>query len=140
LVYILGDIGFTPIKDLSPLIQRLNGRKILITGNHDKGVEGEYRKMGFIDVKDHPVYYSSSIILSHEPVREAFDNPYVYNIHGHLHKSYVDLPNFINANIELYDYKPISLKDLQDEIRKKTKSRREKFGEEWYYQYFKRLS
>lgn len=96
--------------------------------------------MGFIEVYKHPVYYSSSIILSHEPVKEAYDNPYVYNVHGHLHQSVVDLPNFINANIELYDYKPISLKALQEDIGKKTKSRKEKFGEEWYFQYFKRLS
>ena len=139
LVYILGDVGFTPMKDLSPLIQKLNGRKVLVLGNHDKGTEGEYRKMGFIDVKSSPIYYSSNIILSHEPVKEAFNNPYVYNIHGHLHQSIVDLPNFINSNIELHDYKPMSLKDLQEQINQKTKSRNEKFGEEWYYEIFQRI-
>ena len=139
LVYILGDVGFTPMKDLSPLIQRLNGRKVLVLGNHDKGTEGEYRKMGFIDVKDSPFYYSSSIILSHEPAYEAFNNPYVYNIYGHLHQAVVDLPNYINANVELCDYKPISLRELQEKIKNEVKSRREKFGEEWYFPYYKQV-
>lgn len=140
LVYILGDCLWSPVTKGADLIKRLNGRKILITGNHDRGTIGEYKKMGFIDVKDSPIYYSSSIILSHEPAFEAFCNPYVYNIYGHLHQAIVDLPNFINVNTELYDYKPISLKELQEKIRDKVKSRREKFGEEWYFPYFKRLS
>ena len=43
LVYILGDVGFTPEKALSELVKRLNGRKILLVGNHDKLTDREYR-------------------------------------------------------------------------------------------------
>lgn len=35
LVYILGDIAFLPASDAVKILNRLNGRKILIEGNHD---------------------------------------------------------------------------------------------------------
>ncbi len=136
LVYILGDLGFSPIKDLKPLVSLLNGRKILILGNHDRGNIGEYRGMGFIEAYDHPIYYSKDIILSHEPVKEALDNPYVYNIHGHLHRGKIKLPNYININVEENNFLPVSLKELQSRIVEKTKSRRETFGKEWYAGYY----
>lgn len=138
LVYILGDLGFTPIKDLKPLVSRLNGRKILVLGNHDKGTVGEYRAMGFIEVYDHPLYYSKNIILSHEPIKEALDNPYVYNIHGHLHKSKLKLPNYININIDETDFLPVSLKKLQLYVNDNTKTRREAFMAEWYAEYYQK--
>lgn len=133
LVYILGDIGFTPLKDLAPLIKRLNGRKILILGNHDKGVIGEYYAMGFIEVYDHPIYFSNEIILSHEPCQEALNNPYVFNIHGHTHMRDLVLDNYINICPEKTNYEPVDLKHIQSEIKDETKSRRERFGKEWYY-------
>ena len=133
LVYILGDIGFTPIKALAPLIRRLNGRKILILGNHDKGTVGEYRAMGFIEVYDHPVFFSNEIILSHEPCQEAYNNPYVFNIHGHTHLNSLKSNNYINVCLEKTNYKPLDLKSLQENIRKQVKSRKESFGKEWYY-------
>ena len=136
LVYILGDLGFTPLKNLEPLVRRLNGRKILVLGNHDKGKIGEYRNMGFIEVYDHPVYFSWATILSHSPLKEAFDNPYVFNVHGHLHNSTLKLNHFINVNCELNDYKPLDLKKIDEKNRVKAKSRRENFGDEWYYQYY----
>ena len=138
LVYILGDVGFSPVQDLKLLIPRLNGRKVLILGNHDKQKIGEYRNMGFIEVYDHPVYYSSHLILSHEPVREALNNPYVFNVHGHLHFNILDLPNYINVNTELINYKPISLVKLEEYAAKRIKSRRENFGQEWYFEYYKK--
>lgn len=133
LVYILGDIGFSPLKQLAPLIQRLNGRKILIRGNHDRGTTGEYIAMGFIEVYDHPVYFSNEIILSHEPCMEAYNNPYVFNIHGHTHLRSLILDNYINICPEQTNYEPVDLKALQQELRQKVKSRRESFTKEWYY-------
>lgn len=35
-VYHLGDVALGPIQDSLAIIQRLNGRKIMITGNHDR--------------------------------------------------------------------------------------------------------
>jgi len=139
LVYILGDCLWTPLAKGADLIKRLNGRKILVLGNHDKGNVNEYKSIGFIDAVPSPYFYSRDIILSHEPAFEAYNNPYAFNVHGHLHQSVVDLPNFINVNIELCDYKPVSLREIQEKVRQKTISRQESFGKEWYYPFFKRV-
>lgn len=139
LVYILGDLGFKPYAKLLPLVKRLKGRKILVLGNHDQLTDGEYRSMGIIKTIKTPFYYSDHLILSHEPVKEAFNNQYVYNLHGHLHLAELNLPNYINVNIELNDFKPYNLKELDEEIFTLTKRRQEKFGEEWYKNYYKNV-
>ena len=52
-VYILGDFCWRPSNAWIPLVQRLNGRKVLIRGNHDpKKIDGKLRKM-FDDIKDY---------------------------------------------------------------------------------------
>lgn len=141
LVYLLGDIGFSSLKNLFPLVQRLNGRKILIVGNHDKLTDGEYRKMGFIDVVRHPVYFSKNIILSHCPLRECLDNPWVINVHGHIHNGKLTLPNYINANVENHGFLPLDLKKIEAEAEKVCrKSRYERFGQEWYASWEEKFS
>jgi len=141
LVYVLGDVGFTPLKDVKTWVSRLNGRKVLILGNHDKGRIGEYRSMGFIEVLTHPFYYSDQIILSHLPLRECLNNPYCINVHGHLHFNYLELPNFFNCNIDMNNYKPVNIKVYEELARKYCKEnnkekRFETFGQEWYYNYY----
>lgn len=137
LVYILGDIGFTPEKALSELVKRLNGRKILLVGNHDKLTDREYRAMGFIDVVRHPIYYNTHIILSHVPIEEAYNSEYIINVHGHLHKNHiVNLPNFFNVNVELNDYKPINMEVFEKQAERMClRNRWAPFGKEWYAQW-----
>ena len=133
LVYILGDVGFTPKNRLSPWIHALHGRKILIVGNHDTLKDSDYLGMGFIEVIRHPVYFTSQVILSHCPLQEALDNPYVINVHGHLHKSRLTLKNYLNVNIELHDYLPLNLQDIAKRAQKQCLfSRYQTFGHEWY--------
>lgn len=135
LVYILGDVGFTPRQELSKLIKRLNGRKILIVGNHDQLSDGEYLQMGFIQVLRHPFYYNDHIILSHYPVKEAYNNKWVYNIHGHLHgNDQMPFSNYINVNIDVTDFKPVDLKKLSSRLCEKygQSTRYQSYGTEWY--------
>ena len=141
LVYVLGDAAWNPLKESKALIERLHGRKILIIGNHDQGSIGAYKSIGFIDVINHPVYYSSKIILSHYPVQECYNNPFCINVHGHLHQAVLTLPNYFNCNIELHDFKPINMKEyekLADQICRST--RYEAFTTEWYYSFFKKIN
>ncbi|MBO7735536.1 MAG: metallophosphoesterase [Methanobrevibacter sp.] len=139
LVYVLGDIGFSPASKLAPLVQSLNGRKIMLVGNHDRLKDGEYRGMGFIDVVRHPIYYSSNIILSHIPIQECLDNPWVINLHGHLHNSELILSNFINVNLELHDFLPLDMKQFEERAKKEClPTRYQPFPNEWYSQWEKR--
>ena len=76
------------------------------------------------------------VILSHCPLREAFENPYiVYNLHGHLHGGKLKLSNYLNVNIAMNGYYPIKLDSLLPQINSSGKSRRERWLEEWYAEY-----
>lgn len=139
--YILGDIGFYNVYDLAPLCRQLNGHKIMIRGNHDRFTDDQaLHLLGFEQVINHPYYYDDHTILSHEPVREALDNPYVINIHGHVHKTTLKTDrchNYINVNCFMTDYLPLRMETIQKkhlEILKK--SRQETYGNEWYFEYY----
>ena len=104
-VFVLGDVSLSDQKnDVSEKLSRLNGHKILVMGNHDHCTKTFYRNSGFEDVNDGPIFIQNGkIILSHEPAKEAYENPYAINIYGHLHGSYVNLPNFITVSAKMVD-------------------------------------
>lgn len=60
--YFLGDMGICTSELLGWVIAQLNGTKILILGNHDKGVEAMH-VIGF-----DAVMYSSSMVIANEMV------------------------------------------------------------------------
>lgn len=145
--YILGDVGFIGKKggtltDLSHLVHRLNGHKILIKGNHDVFTDQEaIKQLGFVSVQNGPIYlpYSQGkIILSHEPVQECLNNPYCINVHGHLHGSNLKLDNFYNVNISNTNYRPVPVSVFKKIARKKCWNRQETYGNEWYYSLYKK--
>lgn len=136
-VYHLGDVGIKNKEYLINIISRLNGKKILILGNHDRNAASIkfYLEVGFDEVYNKPIYYNSKIILSHEPIQEAYNNPFILNIHGHLHNSYLNLENFYNVSAALIRYIPQNLERFE----KKTfnlKKRDESFLEEWYAKHY----
>ena len=140
LVYILGDVAFKPASTAIPLLKRLNGRKVLITGNHDRLTDNEYRSAGFIDVIHHPFYYNDNIILSHIPVRECFGAIHVINVHGHLHCHILDLPNFFNVNVELNGFMPVNICVFEEIARRLCPSNRwQPYGSEWYNDFYKKV-
>lgn len=123
-LWILGDIGadYEWIKDVK-------GKKYLIMGNHDRGTKTAYRKV-FDEVYDHPVWFSRRILLSHYPERVDSD---VINVHGHLHNSKLDLPNYINVNIQNLNYKLLSLKQVNNLMGSiAVDTLKYKFGSEWW--------
>lgn len=141
-LYVLGDVGFRGSKqtlaELGRKLRRIECRKkILVFGNHDRFSKQEALGLGFDEVHLGPIYYESSrvpggIILSHQPVREALDNPYAINVHGHLHGGALDLPNYYNANIAQCGYQPLPLNRFEELAEKSLKGRKERFGQEWY--------
>lgn len=140
-LYILGDLGFRENGSLEPLrdcVRRIEcTRKILIMGNHDHFSIEEAKSMGFSEVYKHPIYYESKdaqgmIMLSHRPLREAYENPYVINVHGHVHNGMVDLPNFYNVNIHMTGYIIQPMKMFENIAMQTCKSREERFPNEWY--------
>lgn len=116
-VFVLGDVSFTDKESTKELISRLNGRKVLILGNHDRGrsVNNFWRYVGFDEVYKYPIVYNNFLIMSHEPP-EYFNShtPYAY-IYGHVHST--DMYRTITCNsacvsVERWDYTPVELTKL----------------------------
>lgn len=112
IVFILGDIGMartdskSRFEDLINKIKRLNGRKILVPGNHDRHAlmsEGfrdlfeDIRYQLFIKVEDKEIY------LNHFPFT-CFDGSYkgegaTWQLFGHVHS----FPGSLGLDIERLD-------------------------------------
>lgn len=119
-VFVLGDVALKPremgreyyAKELSLIMAILNGRKILIKGNHDHENAEYYRNLGFENVSDYPIIVCGFLILSHEPIYLEKRTAY-RNIHGHIHSKKYDSGHFVNVSVEIINYKPISLGEIR---------------------------
>jgi len=115
LVFHLGDVFFCKADRMKEIADRLNGRKILIRGNHDKGVSnGKFRKLGF---EPFNYYQLDGLFLSHYPqslpaMQTAMGQGAIRgNVHGHVHSQIEGLDQEIYkcVSVELTNYAPISL-------------------------------
>jgi calcineurin-like phosphoesterase family protein len=68
--YFLGDMGMCTSEELKLVVSQLNGTKILILGNHDRGPQAMY-KVGFEAVMYNATIYlgKNRISMSHCPLR-----------------------------------------------------------------------
>lgn len=83
-VWHLGDFGAEGHE--AEVVSRLNGRILLVRGNHDTQPNAYYRAAGFAEVYDLPVLYGGFWLLSHEPLYVNENMPYA-NLFGHVHAS-----------------------------------------------------
>lgn len=111
LVYHMGDVVMNR-KNL-PIVHRLNGRKILIRGNHDMAPISELLEH-FEEI--YATYCMKDIILSHIPIAKESLDRFGTNVHGHLHAHNLNDPVYFNVSAEQLDYTPISLEDLRKKI------------------------
>lgn len=118
-VYVLGDFGFSDSKEeTTRLCHALNGRKILILGNHDTQAPEWYRQCGFAEASPWPILYHGFWILSHEPLYVNQNMPYA-NIYGHVHAnpSYRDFSQrSICVCVERTDYRPIDFESVRKKV------------------------
>lgn len=92
-VIFLGDLVIN--KKYLHLVDRLNGKKKLILGNHDIFPSAEYSKY-FYEQKAYRVF--DMHIMSHIPVHRESIGRFKANIHGHLHSNQVMLGEVIDPN------------------------------------------
>ena len=96
LTYILGDVAFCSASDAAKILNRLNGAKILVEGNHDrKSVKDHSFRSAFKEI--HPYleisYNGTKIVMFHYPI-------YDHNgagrksimLHGHRHGNPTGIP------------------------------------------------
>lgn len=127
-VYHLGDVVIN--KKYLPIMERLNGIKILIKGNHDTAKLADYVPY-FKDVRAYHVM--RGLIFSHMPIHEGGLDRFGCNVHGHLHSAIVKKddvldPRYLNVSVEHTDYRPILLEDVMQRIVKQGGSIGDKNG------------
>ena len=116
-VYHLGDVAIA--KRHLTTLSKLNGRKILIRGNHDIFDAKDYLQY-FKDIRG--VHVLNGMILSHIPIHEESLARFSVNVHGHLHsrrvmKDGIIDPRYYSVCVEQINFKPIEMSDLVERIK-----------------------
>ncbi|MCA1800527.1 MAG: hypothetical protein LC687_04765 [Actinobacteria bacterium] len=109
----LGDVCIN--RKALPILDRLNGRKILIKGNHDIFKLSDYVKY-FDDIRACEVKPGAGAILSHVPIHEGSLKVGWFNIHAHIHQNLIPSPQYINICVEHTGYAPVDWDDLNKEM------------------------
>lgn len=111
----VGDVAFQADSISNELLNKCNGYKILVIGNHDFNHK-KLRKLDFDET--HLVYFVDGqypLGFTHFPIYHMLEG--VINIHGHQHvgpQHWSDRSDqHINVNCEFHGYKPVTLKQLQ---------------------------
>ena len=123
LVYILGDFTLSRRKEIiKNLVNRLNGRKVLIMGNHDTRKPKDYVECGFETAIRKPIMVEPGVVLMHEPfIEEKYIFPNYIYFFGHVHSNHTlmdDYSNCMCVSVERTGYKPIDLDESIGIIRK----------------------
>lgn len=90
LVYVLGDMFWCKAAAAIPVLDELNGQKILIKGNHDMCHSTNFAKrFAAIKLKDEIEDEGRNVVLNHEPI-PCFKNHFYdwYHLYGHVHTSF----------------------------------------------------
>jgi calcineurin-like phosphoesterase family protein len=123
-VYIIGDLIFRSSLSPDDYLSRLNGKKHLILGNHDKDwVKKVEMSKHFVTVERFLEFSDGQhrITMCHYPMMSwNHISKGSYMIHGHIHNNYdaiysplmADMPNLLNASVEINNYQPVKFNEL----------------------------
>jgi len=126
LTYILGDITMETSKEY-PMLDQMNGRKIVLLGNHDN-LKHVDELLKYVESVGSMKKYKGTF-LTHCPVHpQELEYRVHVNIHGHTHENNVkvritegsrhpakgaeDDTRYINVSCEQIGYKPKTLQEL----------------------------
>jgi len=133
-VYILGDFSWLNGEKTKEILQKLNGEKVLVRGNHDKwSRDYECRKL-LKEICDYKCFHDNgkTVVLSHYPIL-FYQSQHGDSIHlyGHVHnteeetlfqitckqleQNYKIPMHCYNVGCMLHDYTPKTLEQLQKE-------------------------
>ena len=108
--WILGDITMET-KEHYHLLDKMNGMKRVILGNHDsyKHVPELLKHVLTVGA----LVRHKGVFLSHCPVHpRELEYRVPYNVHGHIHDAEVGDPRYICVSLERIDYRPKTLGEL----------------------------
>lgn len=136
-IYVLGDFAFSGWTLTQKIVERLNGHKILILGNHDLAAH-KMLSSGFQEVHENiwiEIGNKHKVFLSHFPFHpmtsyskeeagvfidyphEKVDTRYMHKriiddgnmwlLHGHVHNAWRQNGRMINVGVDQWDFKPV---------------------------------
>ena len=89
-VYILGDMFWCNAVEAIEVLDKLNGQKFLVKGNHDRCKDANFNKRfaridEYMEIKDNV----RDVVLCHYPIHCFKNHFYVwYHLYGHVHTSF----------------------------------------------------
>ena len=108
-IFLLGDIVFNGGEGYAEILRKLAANTVLILGNHDGPKDWANRLESALGYKE--------CWLTHIPVHpQELDYRKQFNIHGHLHGSFINDPRYFNVSLEHTNFKPVLMKDVLDEL------------------------
>lgn len=115
IVYHLGDFTID-YDNLDKLINRLNGKIYLISGNHEGKSIKFYSDIGLTVLPTKTKLDEYKIILSHKPLDNNLIPKGYINVHGHIHNAPLtenfDKNTHYCISVERTNYKPITIEEI----------------------------
>lgn len=120
-IYHLGDVYMDMSKGyIENVLQRLNGHKRLILGNHDNGKDQILQRY-FEKIDVWRAFGHEKLLLTHVPVHPStIEKKGWVNVHGHIHQNKSPEGPYRNVCVEWTDYFPINLEELRDKNKNDT--------------------
>jgi calcineurin-like phosphoesterase family protein len=122
----LGDFALTTLTRIREIVPRLNGKKYLVLGNHDRHSKKAYREAGFHEVSRACSFNvdDKRIYLQHNPRLITDLWGYDLALCGHVHERWRETLHedskwgekrtrrIINVGVDVWDFRPVSLEEL----------------------------
>lgn len=121
--YLLGDISMANKIETEKLLDKINGKKILIAGNHDSNIKTSTRFTEITQIKNFtfnsPSYPNIHIVLCHYPMlsweRKVHGSMHLFgHVHGRLQGNGLSFDIGVDAN----NWYPLNLEEVFDKMTK----------------------
>ena len=117
LVYVVGDVVYQKAAEpdlVMRWLNHMNGRKILIRGNHDRVFSDEQFAPYFesvipdgegleLEIEGIPCY------ITHYPTQGRADR---FNLVGHIHGAFKFQLNMLNVGVDVHHFRPVNFKEI----------------------------
>ena len=124
MIFVAGDFAFKSANNPVGILEKLNGRKVLIKGNHDgRNLKDPAFRRHFEEICDRKIINDNGrmVVIDHFPLIEwdgFFRGSYL--VYGHIHnntsnfayKCMKELDNALNAGVDINNFMPVTLDEL----------------------------
>jgi calcineurin-like phosphoesterase family protein len=116
LVIVNGDVCYQKTPEFLPYVEKFNGKKILIRGNHDRVFSDEQLHPYFEDIYEEGQGMAVSVesmgldlYITHYPTQARTD---AFNLVGHIHGAWKYQLNSLNVGVDVHHFKPLDILDV----------------------------